>query len=581
MRRRDASAARAVGRYLRMRWAPLAFIAVLIAYRATQWGYFVVPAPDFFDFEHTARALAHGRLPDQFQRAPLYPALIALVTPALGGARPTLAAAQGLNLVLSAAALVIVYELCALLVGRWALLVVALTGLHWTMAYVTVHPLVEPTLMTATLAALYLDASGRRGKYLAAGLAAAARYEGVFVIAALALADLWRRRSARVVIAAAAAAAAPTAAWLTIGALRAAPNPYVDVIIAQTPAGWEFVRSTAISAMGFAPVQALEGLLAGGAIWRALLAAGSAAIAGLMAVGAYQLIRRHRDIAVSLLLFGAFYVAIHVIYPAANTRFVLPVLWLIYLLALVGAMTLAQWAQATVRMGHGWRWAGGLALGVGASAAAVWAARRDGLWIVPLAAPLAVAAAGGGRLGAKRLLVTMPAAALMVAGGLGLGGWYLDRESRWWAELEPVARWCQQPPTPAVRLAATRSALELVREICPQPRVRFYDLAQLDAVPGSGSGRRGASLPADVTHVLWCSTDTPLDNRGPQMVLSHRYADERQRLIPTGGKFVRRVARGHEAGWRACARFAVGDQRAVIYGRRNTVQARAGWEAKR
>ena len=348
MRRRGASAARAVGRYARARWSLFVFIAVLTAYRATQWGYFVVPATDFFDFEHTARALASGHWPEQFQRAPLYPALIALVAPALGGARPTLAAAQGLNLVLSAAALVVMYELCALLVGRWALLVVALTGLHWTMAYVTVHPLVEPTLMTATLAALYLDVSGRRGKYVAAALAAAARYDGVFVIAALALADLWRRRSARVAIVAAAAAAAPTAAWLVIGAWRTGPNPYADVIIAQTPAGWEFVRSTAISAMGFAPVQALEGLLAGGAIWRALLAAGSAAIAGLMAVGAYQLIRRHRDIAVSLLLFGAFYVAIHVIYPAANTRFVLPVLWFIYLLALVGAMWLLWLLMRTV-----------------------------------------------------------------------------------------------------------------------------------------------------------------------------------------------------------------------------------------
>jgi hypothetical protein len=65
------------------------------------------------------------------------------------------------------------------------------------------------------------------------------------------------------------------------------------------------------------------------------------------------------------------------------------------------------------------------------------------------------------------------------------------------------------------------------------------------------------------------------------MVLSHRYADERRRLIPTGGKFVWRVAAGREAGWRACARFAVGAQRAVIYGRGNTVQARAGSEANR
>jgi hypothetical protein len=573
MRRRVASAAGAGERYARRRWPLLAFVAVLTAYRLTQWGYFIVPAPDFFDFEHTARALAAGHLPNQFQRAPLYPALIALVSPLVGGARPTLAAAQGINLALSAAALVVMYELCFLIVGRWALLVVMLSGLHWTMAYVTVHPLVEPTLMAAMLTALYLHASGRRGAYLAAGLAAAGRYDALAVVAALAGCDWWRRRDPRRVALAAGLAAAPAFTWLAIGALRGAPNPYAQVVVAQSPAGWEFVRSLAISTIGFMPVQVLQGVLADRAVWRAVATGAFAVMAVLMAIGARVLVRRRPDVAAPMLSLGALYVGIHLAYPAANTRFALPVLWLLHLLAVAGGLAVARSTQAHWRVGPGWRWAGAAASGGGAAAAA-WAARPDWPWIVPLATPVAMGVTGA-RAAGRQVVAALAVTALAAAGAMGLSGWYLERESAWWAELQPVARWCDQPRAEPACLAGTSSALALVRELCTRPRVRFCDLGPLERA------RPGIALPAQVTHVLWSSTDIPLGGRQPAMVLSHRYADERRRLIPTGQQLVRRVACGRVVGWRACAEFTVRGQRAIIYRRETTVQARVGMEVRR
>jgi len=570
-----ASAVVRAAHYARRRWALLAFVAILTGYRATQWGHFAVPAPDFFDFEDAAQALAHGHLPAQFQRAPLYPALIAIFTPLAGGARPALAAAQGLNLALSAAALVLMYELCALFVGRMALLVVMLSGLHWTMAYVTVHPLCEPALLAAIVAALYLDASGRRGKYVAAGLAAATRYEGLFLIGALALGDVWRRRDVARAALAAGIAAAPAGAWLVIG-LLSTPNPYAQVIASQTPAGSEFLRSMAMSAIGALPVQVLYGALAGSLAAGAVAVTTSAAMAALTVLGARRLLQSHRDSAAPLLLFGGAYTAIHLVYAAANTRFTLPVLWLVQMLALMGVIDIAQWARARWRASKPWHFAMAGLIPPAAGAGAIWAARYDPLWVALLSAPVALGLTCGKRpISARALVAGVPLVAFLAAGALGLGGWYLDRESRWWAELTPAARWCDEQRSEPVRLAATRPVMTLLREICPRPRVRFYDLAHLDA-----RDLGAAALPPDVTHLLWCSTDTPAPDQRPPLLLSHRYADERERLLPTGRWFARRVARG-APGWRVCARFEARGQEAVIYARDETRQARASAEVER
>lgn len=581
--------ATSAARYARKRPALLLFVAVLTAYRATQWGHFAVPAPDFFDFEHTAQALAAGHLPAQFQRAPVYPALIALISPLLGGARPALAAAQTINLLMSACALIVMYELCALFVGRWALLVVALSGLHWTLAYVTIHPLCEPALMVTMLGALFLDATARRGKYVAAGLAAATRYEGLFLVATLALCDLRRRRDATRIMPAAGLAILPGAVWFVLGLLRAA-NPYADVIAAQSPAGLEFLRSMAMSAIGALPVQVLEGALAGEAAARAVAVAAAVAAAGLMVIGAHRALRLHARTARALLLFGAAYVGIHMLYPAANTRFVLPILWLMHLLTVMGGFHLTEGARARyTATGRGLAEAAkhgvsdpaptaprgvaaavGIAISVVAVGGAVWAARYDSLWVLPLSAPVAWAlAAPAARMQRWVLMPALAMVALMVAGALGLGAWYVEREGRWWAELGPVGKWCEPRPPGLVRLAATRSVITLMRELHPHPRVRFYDLARLDS---SGT----VALPPDVTHLLWCSTDTPLRGQRPPLLLSQRYADERQQSIATGRWFVRRVAEGRDAGWRACARFEARGQQAVIYAREDVRQASAG-----
>jgi hypothetical protein len=552
-----------VARYANERRALWLFVAVLTAYRATQWGRFAVPAPDFFDFEHTAQALAAGHLPAQFQRAPVYPALIAVISPLVGGARPTLAAAQGINLAMMAAALLIMYELCALFVGRWALLAAALSGLHWTMAYVTIHPLCEPTLLAAVLAALYLDAAERPGKYVAASLAAATRYEGLFLVAALAFCDLRRRRNALRVLLAAGFALLPGAAWLLLGLLRAA-NPYADALAAQTPAGLEFLRSMAMSAIGVVPLQVLEGALAGRLAAWAVAAPLAAAVAGLAAVGAYRAVMRYRRTAPPLLLFGAGYTAVHLLYPAANTRFVLPVLWLVHLLAVMGGTEVAQRVRARYPVGlplPGLTTIVSVAGAVAMAALAVWAARYDSLWVLPLAAPVAVGLfAPGGRI---RALAAAPAIAcigLVVAGALGLSGWYVEREARWWAELAPVKQWCERQPPGSVHLAATHTVIGMMRELRPRARLRFYDLARLDP---SGP----AAPPPEVTHLLWCSTDAPLPGGRLRLLLSRRYADGRERRIATGVWFARRVATGRDARWRACARFEAGGQQAAIYAR--------------
>jgi len=104
------------------RWLFAALCAALAAYWAAQYHPFVLPNNDYPSFERTAESLAALELPKDFQRMPVFPALMGVVAPLVPGRHPYLHAALGLNLALALGSLVLLFRLAARSFGHGALL---------------------------------------------------------------------------------------------------------------------------------------------------------------------------------------------------------------------------------------------------------------------------------------------------------------------------------------------------------------------------------------------------------------------------------------------------------------------------
>jgi len=562
------------------RWAhwPAALLLLAVAvYWAAWFGCFAVPAPDFFEFEDAAFALRAGRLPQGAVRPLLYPALIAVGSHLAPGARPAQTAAQVINLLLGLAALGLIYALCRPLLGRLALLVAWLTAIHWTMAYVVIHPLLEPTFMVCILATLHLARRRSPWRWVAAALTGLARCEGLALVAALALTDRspdvrgWRRWAW------AAGAAAPGLAYLAAHFVRsAATDSHWQVVRDFQPAGVGFLRSIAIAGIGFAPVSLLQGAL-DRAVWATPIAAALAAlVAGLALVGAWSVRRRAVACRGSALrrgawlapmtAFAAAYVIAHLFYPAANIRFVLPVLWFYHLLAIMGARSLVE-AARTRRRGRLVRgasiWAGASVVAcvigfLGSSGPCRW-------WAVALALPLGAAALTRtqGRLAAWAGVAAFLAAAGAAAGGLGLSQWYLQREGSPWGEVRAAAHWYAAAAQPGDRLLCRASVTSIMTEYAPLQPDQFLDVAPFAGLPLPQAA--AALRRAGATYALWSSTDEHTVAQRGQVLVGSRYFDESALHWRRGVALLDAIKAGRLPDWQPCATICSGREVAHIF----------------
>ena len=560
-------------------WPAALLLLVVAMYWITWFGRFEVPAPDFFEYEHAALAIRAGRVPEVPRRPPLYPALIAAASAVTPGSqsgghsepseesrlgqdgrvtrRPALIAAEVINFALGLAALALIYALCQPLIGRWALLVAWLTAIHWAMAYVVIHPLADPTLLVCVLAALYLAGRASPWRWVAASLAALARYDGFALIAALAFTGSeprWRRWAC------AAAAAAPALAYLAADLTHGGSGDlHWQAVRTLTPAGVDFVRSVAIASIGFAPVALLRGALAG-ADWAMPVAAALAAlVAGLAGVGAWAAGRSptRGGWLAPMAAFSALYVALHLFYPAANTRFVLPVLWFYHFLAVSGGLALARALPGRQRLGAP-SWAGAsvvaCAVGLAGSGPGRW-------WAFALALPLGAAWAASRRplaWGAAYLCAVGGA-----AGGVGLTRWYLDREATLWGEVKAASQWYAAAAKPGDRLLCQAGAAAIMSEYAPLHPEQFLDAARFACLPPNE--RAAALRRAGATHALWCSTaEWPVSQRG-QVLVGSRYSREAAAQWGRGADLLDAIKAGRLPGWLPCATLRRGREVAYVF----------------
>lgn len=144
---------------------------------------FFMPNNDYFSFDHLAKDIAAWRMPDNFKRMPVFPALMALLHGFWPRAdQPYLSAALALNLLFSAGFLWLVYRIAARVIGPGAALVAA--GLAGAVQFQALarQPLVDPSLGCFVALALWLRLRDSRWCWAAVGLALLSRLDTAVLI---------------------------------------------------------------------------------------------------------------------------------------------------------------------------------------------------------------------------------------------------------------------------------------------------------------------------------------------------------------------------------------------------------------
>ncbi|MBZ0252382.1 MAG: hypothetical protein K8I02_03490, partial [Candidatus Methylomirabilis sp.] len=217
----------------RLRWTLLGALLVLtLGVQVASFDYFVMPGPDFLDLRATAERFARGEAPLSFRVAPLYPALIAALSPFAGGWDPLLRAAEGWNVLFAVLTTYALFRVGERFLGRWGFLVPLLHFLHPAVTgEMLAQPLVEQTLLVLTVWTVLLAIGRSPWAWLAAALASVARYEGVGLLAGLALLELLERRPLPKIALRSALASVPLALWLGWSMVASGTlNPYLKEV---------------------------------------------------------------------------------------------------------------------------------------------------------------------------------------------------------------------------------------------------------------------------------------------------------------------------------------------------------------
>ncbi len=414
----------------------LAVFVVFAAYRLifglATFDAMAVPEFDFFGFREVAAGMARLEVPAYFKRGPVYPLLMTAWPFRFADADRFLQGAEVVNLLAALGALLMLYRWGRGVVGRGAALAAVIAGCCSLYPEFTAQPLCEMTFLFFILAAVAGAGRGTGWAYLAAGAAAATRYEAIVIVPLVLAADAsyWRRKPRLFLYAA--AALAPVSAWLLAGALRGGGvNPYVAQMVALPPTGVEFFKTLATILYPAAGTKAV------------FL---SYVLIAVAVVGAVYLVARGGAGARVYAGFVLFYVVVHLLFPFSFGRFVLPIFPFIAVSLVAGGRVIFRGAAGVIKPRR-WVWfAGGVVFAAwGASvvvssrpAAAAWAAGQFwGAYALPLAFVVAaVTASLWPRRGTFESRVFAGAAVALAVLTL-----YVNAQARSWAGKWYYTRW--------------------------------------------------------------------------------------------------------------------------------------------
>ncbi|MBN2019738.1 MAG: hypothetical protein JW749_05880 [Sedimentisphaerales bacterium] len=326
---------------------------VLLAFGVYQsilfYGYTAVPNGDFPCFFQTGKEILSLKMPTSFKRVPVLGILQVILSHFVGGQHPDLTAGWLLNAVLHPFNLLLLWLVGKRIVGRAGLWVAIAAIINPQVVYLLTEPLAETTLLFFILLTVYLIFRRSNWCYLFASITTMTRYEGAALILAAFVMDLiqYKDRQHRIrALIYAILAGIPLALWMfgTFLNWRAEGSHYLSVFgqeynkfydtSAEARTGL-LVQIKLLWMTGFNPLL----LPAPGAgedfmmtFWKLSI---TFAVISFVFGSIYGLFKRNWNILALLLLFVP-YLLVHLNFPSPQTRYYMPVFWLVLLMCLYG-----------------------------------------------------------------------------------------------------------------------------------------------------------------------------------------------------------------------------------------------------
>ncbi len=169
--------------------ALLALLILTALYWGLQYHPFLLPNNDYYSFELTAQSLGSLELPRSFKRLPAFPALMALVAPAVPGQAPWMHAALLLNAAFGLGALGLLFVYARRCFAPGAVLVPLLLSTTVQFHAMGLQPLVEPSLGFFVLLTFVLHQRRSAWQYATAFAVGLGRAEAATLIPLLFLAN--------------------------------------------------------------------------------------------------------------------------------------------------------------------------------------------------------------------------------------------------------------------------------------------------------------------------------------------------------------------------------------------------------
>jgi hypothetical protein len=304
----------------RMRGVFVALLMIVLLANLYYFDYAYTPCSDFMAFGYTALIFLSFNLSSSYAHLPLYPGLIAILTPHLHTKYPTLHAAEGINFVLSIISLCLLSLISSRILNRGSYFVPIFFVIGPCFFYLSSQPLVEMTLLATILMTIYLDLKGSRWAYLGAFLASLSRYEAASLIPILVAKDLVYRKERLHTIILGLISSIGIGMWIILSILQHHEeiNPYITIIRQHGLGGPVFLGTLLKS------IAPMGGIL-------------SIAILFFMIIGLLALVRTSFKEIFSLLLFLVAYIGVHIVYPFGDVvRFTFPVHWILLIFVTKG-----------------------------------------------------------------------------------------------------------------------------------------------------------------------------------------------------------------------------------------------------
>lgn len=530
---------------------------------------YVAPATDFFGYQRTAQSILRLRLPERRPRGcPGLPLAMALVQRAVPGSSPFLHAGRLVSLAAWLSLFISLFSIGRRWLGpSGGLILVWLVTSNAELVGASLQPVTDSLFLALTVGAVWSATRESGWAYVMAGMAALVRYEGVFLVVGLLVADMiyGPRKPTRLLWGV--AALAPILLWrIALAMCYGTPAlPGVQGTLRMGSVGLGFVKVFMATELTFFPrsfgVAAKEG---------SILAASVAAIVfcalSVLAVLGIRRIKQRDARAVLLLFaFAVPFVVLHMWVGWATQRYSLPVLWIFQLLLIAGLQQIARvWQAKAGCIAAGWAYravvgAGAVAIG---AAWAVWSPVKEswlwgGLMSFPvLAYVLWTDRVTGTNVNERRGLRWGPVAALAVVfvgvGSYDYASYRIYYDASKYAELVPFVRWYRSDAPPTCRVICHDEAFNLLTLHFGLEGSRLVNVASLSAESLGELTRAGHTA-----LLLW--NETSFDMRGLD--------DYRERVERSFGSSARLIAQVHNGmrGWQVARRFEHRGRHGVLY----------------